>query len=192
MSKSRLIILNHEAGDILAKSWMGKLRMSDWVSPLVLDMSELRTLWERESSHVLGVHLGSIICELQAPPLESIATPPARLESSWFHAIYFAFTALDPLEYHSSNGDVQIQTSLFHIVVIIIIIIIIIKLNLWLTVPREPHRSTRLLQLTDRWHYAPSSLIMSTFLTRFTTSQSSSFPIVLTRLGGPCSRPNSH
>ena len=34
--------------------------------------------------------------------------------------------------------------------------------------------------------------LMSTFLIRFTASQSSSYPIVLTRLGGPLSRPNPH
>ena len=33
---------------------------------------------------------------------------------------------------------------------------------------------------------------MSTFLTRSATSHSSSYPIVLTRLGGPLSRPNPH
>ena len=33
---------------------------------------------------------------------------------------------------------------------------------------------------------------MSTFLIRSATSQSSSYPIVLTRLGGPRSRPKSH
>ena len=33
---------------------------------------------------------------------------------------------------------------------------------------------------------------MSTSLTRFATSQSSSYPIVITRLGGYRSRPNSH
>ena len=33
---------------------------------------------------------------------------------------------------------------------------------------------------------------MLTFLIRFATSQSSSYPIVLTRLGGPRSRPNPH
>ena len=33
---------------------------------------------------------------------------------------------------------------------------------------------------------------MSTFLIRSATSQSSSYPIVLTRLGGPWSRPNPH
>ena len=33
---------------------------------------------------------------------------------------------------------------------------------------------------------------MSTFLIRSATSQSSSYPIVLTRLGGPRSRPNPH
>ena len=33
---------------------------------------------------------------------------------------------------------------------------------------------------------------MSTFLIRSVTSQSSSYPIVLTRLGGPRSRPNTH
>ena len=33
---------------------------------------------------------------------------------------------------------------------------------------------------------------MSTFLIRYATSQSSSYPIVLTRLGGPRSRPNQH
>ena len=33
---------------------------------------------------------------------------------------------------------------------------------------------------------------MSTFLIRSVTSQSSSYPIVLTRLGGPRSRPNPH
>ena len=41
-------------------------------------------------------------------------------------------------------------------------------------------------------HYAPSSLIMSTFLIRSATSPSSSYLIVLTRLGGPRSRPNPH
>ena len=35
-------------------------------------------------------------------------------------------------------------------------------------------------------------LIMSTFLIRSATSQSSSYPIVLMRLGGPRSRPNPH
>ena len=38
----------------------------------------------------------------------------------------------------------------------------------------------------------PSSLIMLTFLIRSATSQSSSYPIILTRLGGPCSRLNPH
>ena len=33
---------------------------------------------------------------------------------------------------------------------------------------------------------------MSTFLIRSATSQSSSYPIVLTMLGGPRSRPNPH
>ena len=33
---------------------------------------------------------------------------------------------------------------------------------------------------------------MSTFLIRSATSQSSSYPIVLTKLGGPRSRPNPH
>ena len=33
---------------------------------------------------------------------------------------------------------------------------------------------------------------MSTFLIRSTTSQASSYPIVLTRLSGPRSRPNPH
>ena len=42
------------------------------------------------------------------------------------------------------------------------------------------------------YHYAPSSLIMSTFLIRSATSQSSSYPIVLTRLGGPRATPNPH
>ena len=41
-------------------------------------------------------------------------------------------------------------------------------------------------------HYAPPSLIMSIFLIRNETSQSSSHPIVLTRLDGPISRPNPH
>ena len=41
-------------------------------------------------------------------------------------------------------------------------------------------------------HYASPSLLMSTFLIRSATSQSSSYPIVLTRLGGPLSRPSSH
>ena len=41
-------------------------------------------------------------------------------------------------------------------------------------------------------HYAPPSLIMSTFLIRSATSQPSSYPIVLTRLSGPRSRPNPH
>ena len=35
---------------------------------------------------------------------------------------------------------------------------------------------------------APSSLIMSTFLIRSATSQSSNYPVVLKRLGGPRSR----
>ena len=41
-------------------------------------------------------------------------------------------------------------------------------------------------------HYAPSTLIISTFLIRSTTSQSSSYRVVLVRLGGPYSRPNPH
>ena len=36
------------------------------------------------------------------------------------------------------------------------------------------------------------SLIMSTFLIRPATSQSSSYPVVLTRLGGPSSTSNPH
>ena len=36
------------------------------------------------------------------------------------------------------------------------------------------------------------SILMSTFLIRSATSQSSSYPVVLTRLGGPRSRPNPH
>ena len=36
------------------------------------------------------------------------------------------------------------------------------------------------------------SIIISTFLIRSATSQTSSYPIVLTRLGGPRSRPNPH
>ena len=44
----------------------------------------------------------------------------------------------------------------------------------------------------DVYFYAQSSLIMSTFLIRSATFQSSSYPIFLTRLGGPRSRPNPH
>ena len=59
-----------------------------------------------------------------------------------------------------------------------------------LQLPRESRMLTRLLQLTGRWqimyqHYAPSSLIMLNFLIRSATSQSSSYPIVFMRLGGP-------
>ena len=53
------------------------------------------------------------------------------------------------------------------------------------------------LQMTDmaaQWDvisfYAPSNLWMSTLLNRSVTSQSSGYPIVLTRLRGPSSRPN--
>ena len=48
-----------------------------------------------------------------------------------------------------------------------------------LQLPLEPYRSTILLQLTGRWHYDPSTLIMSTFLIRSATSQLSSYSIDL-------------
>ena len=57
-------------------------------------------------------------------------------------------------------------------------------------------RSTRLLQLTGRWQYNgimwSAILLMSTFLIRSASSQSSSYPFVLTSLVGPRSKPNSH
>jgi hypothetical protein len=64
------------------------------------------------------------------------------------------------------------------------------KQNLWLT-----YWSTGLLQLTGRCQYdgiAWLALPSATFLMRSATSQSSSYPIVLTRLGGPHSRTNTH
>ena len=49
----------------------------------------------------------------------------------------------------------------------------------------------KFLQLTKRWQQSgPSSLLMSTFLTWPIISQSGSYPIILTRLGGHRSRPN--
>ena len=50
--------------------------------------------------------------------------------------------------------------------------------------------------LANRWdvisitHHASLGLLMSTFLIRYTTSRSGSYLVVLTRLGGPRSRPN--
>ena len=40
------------------------------------------------------------------------------------------------------------------------------------------------------YHYVPSSLVISIFLIRSATSQSSSYPIVLEMQSGPRSRPN--
>ena len=69
-----------------------------------------------------------------------------------------------------------------------------------LQLAREPNWSTRLLQLTGRWQYdgimwlelwsVKSNNVE--FLNQIATSQSTSYPIVLTRLGGPRSRPNPH
>ena len=56
----------------------------------------------------------------------------------------------------------------------------------------ESHRSTRLLQLTGRYQYDEIMWLALRFLTRSATSQSSSYPIILTRLGGPRSGPNPH
>jgi len=39
-------------------------------------------------------------------------------------------------------------------------------------------------------HFAPSNLLMWTFLIRYATSQLSSYPIALKRLGGTHSKPN--
>ena len=63
-----------------------------------------------------------------------------------------------------------------------------------LQLPREPHRSTRLLQLTGRWRDDAISITLrqiylSTFLIRFDSfSQLSSYSILLTKLDGPRSR----
>ena len=60
------------------------------------------------------------------------------------------------------------------------------KLNLWLAAPKGAIPSNRLLQLTDRMAVRQYNVIRSA------TSQSSSFPIILTRLGEPRSRPNPY
>ena len=79
-------------------------------------------------------------------------------------------------------------------------IIIKLNLNLWLTAPKGAtpvnQTSTTDWQMAVRRDIVISitlrRLIMSTFLIKSPTSQSSSYPIVLTRLGGSHSRPNPH
>ena len=67
-----------------------------------------------------------------------------------------------------------------------------------LQLQRESHCSTRLLQLTVTWRtdaivwlaLRSVKLLMSALLIRLTTSQSSSYSIIPTKLGAPCSRAN--
>ena len=68
--------------------------------------------------------------------------------------------------------------------------IVIKKINLWVKAPKA---ATFVNQApANDWQMALDSIksIMSASLIRFATSQSCSHPIVLTRLGGPCSSPN--
>ena len=69
-----------------------------------------------------------------------------------------------------------------------------------LKLPRKPYRLTRLLQMTGRWQYKEimwSALhsvksINVDFLNQIHFFSIKSYLIVLTRLGGPCSRLNPH
>ena len=77
--------------------------------------------------------------------------------------------------------------------------IIKLKLNLWLTAPKEAtHTPATDWQITVRRDNVISIMLrqvyfMSTFLIRPATSQSSSYAVVLTRLGGSrLSRNNPH